>query len=57
MTFTEAIETISGGINYFYEEGIEDIDKIEEAERTFELLVCYLQKKGVNSLEDLDGRK
>ena len=54
MTFTEAIETISGGINYLYEEGVEDIDEIEEAERVFELLVSYLKKKGVNCLEDLD---
>lgn len=54
MTFTEAMETISGGINYLYEEGVEDIDEIEEAERVFELLVCYLKEKGVNSLEDLD---
>ena len=54
MKFTKAIETISGGINYLYEEGIEDIDEIEEAERVLELLVYYLQKKGVNCLEDLD---
>jgi hypothetical protein len=54
MTFTEAIDTISGGIDYLYEEGIEDIDEIEEAERVFALLVSYLKKKGVNCLEDLD---
>ena len=54
MTFTEAIETISGGINYLYEEGVEDIDEIEEAERVLELLIRYLKKKGVNCLEDLD---
>lgn len=54
MKFTEAMEAISGGINYLYEEGIKDIDEIEEAERVFGLLVSYLEKKGVNCLEDLD---
>ena len=54
MKFIEAIETISSGINYLYEEGVEDIDEIEEAERVLELLVSYLEKKGVNCLEDLD---
>ena len=53
MTFTEAIETISGGINYLYEENIEDIYKIGEAERVLELLIHYLKKKGVDCLEDL----
>ena len=54
MKFTEAIEIISNGINYLYEEGIEDIDEIEKAEMVLELLVRYLKKKGVNCLEDLD---
>lgn len=54
MTFTEAIETISGGINYLYEEGIEGIDEIEKAERVLELLISYLKNKGVNCLEDLN---
>ena len=54
MKFTEAIKTISNGIDYLYEEDIEGIDKIEEAERVLELLVSYLEKKGVNCLEDLD---
>ena len=54
MKFTKAIETISNGINYLYEENVEDIDEIEKAERVLELLVSYLKKKGVNCLEDLD---
>ena len=54
MTFTEAMETISNGINYLYEEGVEYINEIEDAERIIELLIGYLKKKGVNCLEDLD---
>ena len=54
MDFKKAIETISGSIDYLYEENVENIDEIQEAERVLELLVSYLKKKGINSLEDLD---
>ena len=54
MEFIEAMEIISNGINYLYEEDVEDIDEIEKAERVLELLVSYLKKKGVSCLEDLD---
>ena len=54
MEFIDAMQTISGGINYLYEEGISEIEEIEKAEEILYKLVMFLNSKGVNNLEDLD---
>ena len=54
MTFIEAIQTISGGIDLLYEEKISEIEEIEKAEDILYKLVIFLNREGVNRLEDLD---
>ena len=53
MTFEQIMNTISGGINYLYEEDIEDIKEIEDAEEELYKTIKFLEQNGIHSLEDL----
>lgn len=60
MNFEEAIHTISGLVDMYYEEycdsneETEEYKEIEKAESVLYLLVKELKNKGVEKLEDLD---
>ena len=55
MNFEEAIHTISGVIDMYYEEfyNSEEYEEIEKAESTLYLLVKELKNKGITNLKDL----
>lgn len=59
MNFEEAIHTISGLIDMYYEEcyysgtETEEYKEIEKAESTLYLLIKELKNKGITNLEDL----
>lgn len=59
MNFEEAIHTISGAIDTYYEEfcgsdeETEEYKEIEKAESTLYLLVKELKNKGITNLKDL----
>lgn len=59
MNFEEAINTISGLIDMYYEEycdsgeETEDYKDLEKAENTLHLLIKELESKGITSLEDV----
>ena len=63
MNFEEAINTISGLIDMYYEEycdsgeETEEYKEIEQAEKTLCLLVKELKNKGITSLKDLKQTK
>ncbi len=59
MNFEEAIHTISGAIDAYYEafcnsdEEIEEYKEIAKAESTLHLLIKELKNKGITNLKDL----
>lgn len=61
MNFEEAIHTISGVIDTYYEEfcnsgeETEEYKEIEKAENTLYLLIKELKNKGILNLKDLNN--
>lgn len=55
MNFEEAIHTISGAIDTYYEEFCDsnEYKEIEKAESTLYLLIKELANKGITNLKDL----
>jgi hypothetical protein len=59
MNFEEAIHTISGVVDMYYEEfcnsdeGIEEYKEIAKAESALYLLIKELKNKGITNLKDL----
>jgi hypothetical protein len=57
MKFKQALETISGLIDYCYEENIENYEEIEKAETVLTLLIHELEKAGIKTLKDIKSKE
>lgn len=56
MNFEQAMNAISGGINYLYEEDIENIKELEDAEEELYKTIKFLEQNNIHDLEDLKKR-
>ena len=56
MNFEQAMDVISGGINYLYEESIENIKEIEDAEEELYKTIKLLAQNNIHDLENLKKR-